>query len=57
MAGIGSQSSPDNLGRAKMALLTMVAELMEIAARTAPKARGDDYIVVRTLEGPQLQLA
>jgi uncharacterized ferredoxin-like protein len=38
-----------------MASLTMVAELMEIAARTAPKARGDDYIVVRTLEGVQLQ--
>lgn len=38
-----------------MASLTVVAELMEIAARTAPKARGDDYVVVRTLEGEPLR--
>jgi uncharacterized ferredoxin-like protein len=38
-----------------MTSLTMVAELMEIAARTAPKAKGDDFIVVRTLEGAQLR--
>ena len=31
--------------------LKMVAELMCIAARTAPKARGEDFVVTQILEG------
>jgi uncharacterized ferredoxin-like protein len=38
-----------------MTSLTVVAQMMEIAARTAPKTRGDDFVVVRTLEGKELQ--
>lgn len=38
-----------------MASLKMVADLMEIAARTAPKARGTDFVVVLTLEGKEVQ--
>jgi uncharacterized ferredoxin-like protein len=38
-----------------MGTLTVVAELMEIAARTAPKARGQDFIVMSILEGEALQ--
>ncbi len=37
-----------------MSALKMVAELMEVAARTAPKARGQDYITTRILEGDDL---
>ena len=35
--------------------LKTVAELMAIAARTAPKAAGRDFIVVEIIEGEQLQ--
>ncbi len=38
-----------------MPALKTVAELMEIAARTAPKTAGTDFIVIKTLEGPALQ--
>jgi len=31
--------------------LRMVAELMAISARTAPKARGQDYVVTKVIEG------
>jgi uncharacterized ferredoxin-like protein len=41
-----------------MSSFRTVAELMEVAARTAPKARGQDYVVTAILEGEQLdQLA
>ncbi len=33
----------------------MVADLMEIAAVTAPKTRGQDFVVVATLTGEQVQ--
>ena len=32
-----------------------VSELMELAARTAPKAAGQDYVVVKVIEGQDLQ--
>jgi uncharacterized ferredoxin-like protein len=35
--------------------LKMVTELMEIAARTAPKAAGQDYVVVKVVEGEELK--
>lgn len=35
--------------------LKTVAELMEIAARTAPKTAGTDFVVIKTLEGRDLQ--
>jgi uncharacterized ferredoxin-like protein len=38
-----------------MPALKTVAELMEIAARTAPKTAGTDFIVIKTLEGRELQ--
>jgi len=38
-----------------MPALKTVAELMEIAARTAPKTAGTDFVVVKTLEGRDLQ--
>jgi uncharacterized ferredoxin-like protein len=38
-----------------MPALKTVAELMEIAAVTAPKTAGRDFIVVKTLEGRELQ--
>ena len=38
-----------------MAALKTVAELMEIAARTAPKTAGTDFVVIKTLEGSDLQ--
>jgi uncharacterized ferredoxin-like protein len=38
-----------------MGTLTVVAQLMEIAARTAPKARGQDFIVTRIIEGEELK--
>lgn len=41
-----------------MTSLHAVTELMEIAARTAPKATGKDFVVVKVLEGDEcLQLA
>jgi uncharacterized ferredoxin-like protein len=38
-----------------MKAMTTVAELMAIAARTAPKAKGEDFVVVSVLEGDRLQ--
>ena len=38
-----------------MPALRVVAELMEIAAVTAPKAAGRDFVVVRTVEGEELR--
>lgn len=35
--------------------LSSVTDLMAIAARTAPKAAGQDYVVVKLVEGEQLQ--
>jgi len=35
--------------------LRMVADLMAIAARTAPKTRGEDFIVVEVVEGEIVQ--
>lgn len=37
-----------------MKALHTIAEMMEIAAITAPKAKGDDYVVVKTVEGKDL---
>lgn len=38
-----------------MSNLRIVADLMEIAARSAPKARGQDYVVTRIIEGDEKQ--
>ncbi len=38
-----------------MSELGIVAELMAVAARTAPKAAGKDFVVVRVLEGEVLK--
>ena len=38
-----------------MGALSMIAQLMDIAARTAPKARGQDFIVTRIVEGEELK--
>lgn len=38
-----------------MSELKMVADLMAISARTAPKSAGRDFIVVEIVEGEQLQ--
>mgnify|MGYP001160507317 CR=1 FL=1 len=38
-----------------MSALQAVTELMEIAARTAPKAAGKDFVVVKVIEGADLQ--
>jgi uncharacterized ferredoxin-like protein len=38
-----------------MTALNTVAELMEIAAVTAPKTRGDDYVVIEIVSGEDLQ--
>ena len=38
-----------------MGHLRIVAELMEIAARTAPKSAGQDFVVTRILEGQDVQ--
>ncbi len=38
-----------------MSELKMVADLMAISARTAPKSAGRDFIVVEIIEGEQLQ--
>ena len=37
-----------------MTALHTIAELMEIAAITAPKTRGQDFVVVKTVEGEDL---
>lgn len=33
----------------------LVAELMAVAARTAPKARGDDFLEIKVIEGEDLR--
>lgn len=38
-----------------MGELRIVAELMAIAARTAPKTKGEDFVVTRIVEGQDLQ--
>ena len=38
-----------------MGALRTVAEMMEIAARTAPKAKGEDFVVTRIIEGDELR--
>ena len=38
-----------------MSALRTVAELMEIAARTAPKTKGEDFVVTKIIEGEELQ--
>ena len=38
-----------------MGSLRIVAELMEIAARTAPKSAGQDFVVTRVIEGQDVQ--
>lgn len=38
-----------------MSSVQTVSELMEIAARTAPKSAGQDYVVVKVIEGEDLQ--
>ena len=35
--------------------LEMVAELMALSARTAPKGKGQDSILIRVVAGEQLQ--
>ena len=39
-----------------MGELRVVAELMAVAARTAPKTKGEDCLVMRIVEGPELQV-
>jgi uncharacterized ferredoxin-like protein len=39
-----------------MGELRIVAELMAVAARTAPKTKGEDFLVMRIVEGPELQM-
>ena len=38
-----------------MSQVKMVAELMALSARTAPKGRGEDFIVTEVLEGDVLR--
>ncbi len=38
-----------------MSELGIVADLMAIAARTAPKSAGQDYVVIRTIEGQEVK--
>lgn len=38
-----------------MSALKTVAELMEIAARTAPKTKGEDFVVIKILEKAEVQ--
>jgi uncharacterized ferredoxin-like protein len=38
-----------------MTAMRTVADLMEIAARTAPKTKGEDFVVIKVLEGEDLQ--
>jgi uncharacterized ferredoxin-like protein len=39
-----------------MAELRVIAELMAVAARTAPKTKGEDCLVMRIVDGPDLQV-
>ena len=38
-----------------MSDLRMVADLMAVAARTAPKSAGQDFVVIRIIEGDQVK--
>ncbi len=38
-----------------MSALDIVADLMEIAATTAPKTKGQDFVVVKTLRGTDIE--
>jgi uncharacterized ferredoxin-like protein len=38
-----------------MGELRVIAELMAVAARTAPKTKGEDCLVMRIVEGPELE--
>ncbi len=38
-----------------MSAFRTVTELMEVAARTAPKTKGEDFVVTKTLEGDELK--
>jgi len=38
-----------------MSELRLVADLMAVAARTAPKSAGQDYVVIRIIEGEQVK--
>lgn len=38
-----------------MSELRMVADLMAVAARTAPKSKGEDFVVIKTVEGDDLR--
>jgi uncharacterized ferredoxin-like protein len=38
-----------------MSDLRMVADLMAVAARTAPKSAGQDFVVIHVIEGDQVQ--
>ncbi len=38
-----------------MTAMRTVADLMEIAARTAPKTKGQDFVVIKVVEGEDLQ--
>ena len=38
-----------------MSELRMIADLMAVAARTAPKSAGQDYVVVQVVEGDQVK--
>ncbi len=38
-----------------MDVIRTVAELMAVAARTAPKSAGKDYVTIEIVEGPDLQ--
>jgi len=38
-----------------MSALRMVAELMAISARTAPKTAGQDFVVIRIIEGDDME--
>jgi uncharacterized ferredoxin-like protein len=42
-------------GGVKVEGLQLVAELMEIAARTAPKSAGEDFVVTKTIGGADVQ--
>jgi uncharacterized ferredoxin-like protein len=39
----------------RMEGLQLVAELMEISARTAPKSAGKDFVVIKTITGDEVQ--
>jgi uncharacterized ferredoxin-like protein len=50
-AGIGAKLIHEE----KMSELDIIANLMAVAARTAPKAAGKDYVVTRIVKGSEVQ--